>query len=96
MKKIETKYGEYLKLLIVALPEDELKLGLKYVDSITQHYLFIDQMTIVGNESNRNDEGPSYFRVKTESATFVMPVMDGQLLIKLPETIQFFRVKNGK
>lgn len=41
-------------------------------------------MSLISNEGPQNDNGPSYFKIKTDNSTYVMPVMDGQVLIKLP------------
>lgn len=49
IKKIETQAGEYLKIMIIGLGSNEIKIGYKFVDSITQHYLFIDRMELICN-----------------------------------------------
>ncbi len=49
IKKIETQAGEYLKIMIIGLGSNEIKIGYRFVESITQHYLFIDRMELICN-----------------------------------------------
>jgi hypothetical protein len=43
-KKIETRQGEILSMMISIYEEEEIMLSNKYISNISQHYLFIEDL----------------------------------------------------
>ena len=83
--------------MVLILTEDELKFGEKYVQSISQHYFIIEKMYLKETKTQtRVDPGPSYYLIRASSSDYVMPILDGQICIKLPETLEFQHIRNGK
>lgn len=64
--------------MIMVLDDEELKFGDKYIQSISQHYLIMQEMNVKQNKTHqRVDIGPSYYMVKTSGADYIMPILDG-------------------
>lgn len=53
-------------------------------------------MQIKNRSKERGSTGPSYFLIKTSGPEYIMPVSEGDICIKLPETMTFEHIKNGK
>ena len=75
--------------MITVLNEDEIKFGNKLIRSISQHYLIIESFMVKKNPDTAEDPGPSYFIMRTSQTDYVMPIIDGEICIKLPESIEF-------
>lgn len=88
-KKVETRFNEILSFTITVLNEQDLKFSHKLIRSISQHYLIIDSFTLKRKSEAdfSNDPGPSFFIVRTSHVEYVMPIIDGEICIKLPETL---------
>lgn len=95
-KCYETKAGEMLSFMVLLLQPHEIRFGDKYVQSISQHYLIVDSLILKQTKSQqRADPGPSFYTIQTSSSEYVMPVLDGLICIKLPETFVFKHFRNG-
>ena len=72
-----------------------MKYSDKFVKEISQHYLTIGHMHFL-DKKNKKHHGLSFFNIKTEKNSFILPVKNGGFSVQLPQTFEFFFMKNGK
>ena len=96
-KTLETRSGQVLSFMITVLTDEEIKFGNKLIRSISQHYLIIQSFVLknYSPSSLQGESGPSYFIMRTSQTDYVMPIIDGEICIKLPETVEFQHIRNG-
>lgn len=95
-RKVETRQLEILSLSFSIYEEKEVLFSDKYLESISQHYLIIEDIAFVGQPgATRAAASANYFTVKTQNSQFMLPVRGGHILVRLPETIEIASFVNN-
>ena len=93
-KKHETKHGEILSFTLILLEKEEIIFNQRFISSISQHYLLLSNFNL--RKHQESTKKPSFLIIRTTHADAVIPFVNAELCIKLPESIEIEHVKSGK
>ena len=75
----------------MVLEREEIMFNQRFISSISQHYLILSNFQIKNRKENKKK--PSFLILRTTHSDAIIPFVNAEMCIKLPESIEVEYVK---
>lgn len=94
-KRVETRQEEVVHLEMWVYGERDIFLTDRHVESISQHYLILEDLHSCAQQPTRNHNALTYYTLQTARASYFLPLRGAVVLLKLPDWLEISSFLNN-